>query len=153
MKRWISAFLILFLLGATASCQRAKSKSASEILEQEMQGVESLPAGEIYRSGRNVWESGYFSPSLMASMYGKEAEERTFPLIEEYAIYLSSFPNPCEISVFRCFSKTDVDRVAEMCLSRKETLRIGLAGMSLRARADAATVEVQGRTVIFRMTP
>lgn len=118
-----------------------------------MLAVDSLPRGEVYHSGTVAGESGYFSPHLMATVYGETAEERCFPLIEEYAIYLSSFAEPCEIAVFRCYARSDADRIAEMCLSRIEQLRVLLAGTSYRSRVDQATVRVDGKLVVMQILP
>ena len=105
------------------------------MLGEEMAAIDGLPSGQIYRSDASEGEAAYFS------------------LLEEYAIYLSSRESPYEIAVLRCYARSDTDRIAEMCLVRVEHLRIGLAGTPYRAHADAATVRVEGRTVILSLIP
>ncbi len=152
MKRWI-AWLVAACLCTTLFACGKNEKGTATLLSEYMAEVGELPAGEIYRSDVAAGENGYFSPSLMAVMYGEQAATHCFPLIEEYAIYLSSFAEPCEIAVFRCYAKSDADRIAEMCLSRTELLRILFAGTPHRARVDAATVRVDGRLVMMCVLP
>ena len=152
MKRWIVCVLLVGLLCSLVSCRKTEASTLT-LLEEQMTKTENLPAGKTYRSDAEVGEDGYFSPQLMATMYGEGAAEHFFPLIEEYTIFLSSRPEPCELAVFRCYAKNDTDRIAEMCLSRTDLLRIALAGTAYRARVDGATVEVRGRVVTMAVTP
>jgi hypothetical protein len=152
MKRWRWLGLILLLCILTCGCSH-EEKGTAVLLGEQMAQTKHLPMGEIYRSDAIEGEVGYFSERLAATTYGESAVTRCFPLIEEYAIYLSSFPEPCELAIFRCYEKSDTDRIAEMCLSRIEQMRIVLSGTSFRARADNATVRVEGRLVIMRLLP
>jgi len=152
MKRWVLLFLSLLLCLTVCSCSQ-EQKGTDVLLGELLAEAEDLPMGEIFRSDAVEGEAGYFSERLMATVYGESAVTHCFPLVEEYAIYLSSFAEPCEIAVFRCYARSDTDRVAEMCLSRIEQLRIQLGGTDYRARADRATVSVEGRLVVMRLLP
>ena len=152
MKRLMLGVLILMLCVLSCSCAK-EGKSASLLLEERLARIENLPQGEIYRSDAAEGEAGYFSERLRRTVYGERDAEHCFGLIEDYAIYLCSFAEPCELAVFRCYAASDADRVAEMCLSRIEYLRIVLAGTDFRARADRATVTVDGRVVIMTLVP
>ena len=152
MKRWGLLGLVLLLCILTCACSH-EERGTDALLGEQMARTENLPMGEIYRSDAIEGECGYFSERLAATTYGEGAVMHCFPLIEEYAIYLSSFPEPCEIAVFRCYEASDADRIAEMCLSRIEQMRIVLAGTTFRARADNATVRVEGRLVIMQVLP
>ena len=152
MKRWIACLLLIGLLGTLVSCRQQETDTA-ELLDEHLSHAKDLPAGKRYHSGAEDGADGYFSPQLMAIMYGEGAETHLFPLIEEYAIFLSERAEPCEVAIFRCYAKSDTDRIAEMCLSRMELLRIALAGTSYRARVDKATVEVHGRVVTMTVMP
>ncbi len=152
MKRGMAFFLLIGLLCTLLGCAR-EEKGVEVLLDEHMAKLEALPAGKIYRSGVEIGEMGYFSPHLMATMYGEEAETRCFSLVEEYALYLSSFAEPCEIAVFRCYARSDADRIAQMCLARIEQLRILLTGTPYRDRVDAATVSVNGRLVVMQIVP
>ena len=152
MKHFLIFFLILSLAVTACGCRQREAGTAV-LLGEEMARVDGLPSGQIYRSDASEEEAAYFSSHLMRVMYGEEAEEWCFPLLEEYAIYLSSHQAPYEIAVFRCYARSDTDRIARMCLSRVELLRIHLARTPFRVHADAATVCVEGRTVIMSLIP
>ena len=151
-KYWLIFFLILALSVSAVACRQAET-GTGVLLGEEMAAIDGLPSGQIYRSDASEGEAAYFSPQMMETMYGEGAAERYFSLLEEYAIYLSSRESPYEIAVLRCYARSDTDRIAEMCLARVEHLRIGLAGTPYRAHADAATVRVEGRTVILSLIP
>ena len=150
MKRW----LVLCLASLLCLCSCAQEqRRAGVILGEYLAEQEGLPQGEIYYSGLSEGEAGHFSDRLAILMYGERAVRQTFPLIEEYAIFLCSFAEPCEIAVFRCYEKSDADRVAEMCLERVEQMRILLGGTDFRTRADRATVTVEGCLVTMLLLP
>ena len=153
MKKWVAFLVLLGVCWSSLGCRQVTPRGADEILCDYMARQDSLPAGVIYRAGAAEGEDGYFSAQMMARMYGEEADIRCFSLVEDYAIYLSSFAEPCEIAVLRCYAKSDCDRIAEMCLARIETLRIALVGTPYRARADAASVVVEGNLVVMRLLP
>ena len=107
-----------------------------------------LPDGVLYDSAAEEGSDGYCSVSLRQSLYGEAAEE-TFALVEEYAVYVSSFILPIEMAVFRCYSATDAHRVEAMCLNRGETLRIALRGTELEALSDSVRILCRGRYVVM----
>ena len=152
MKRWLGLGLALLMCMCACSCSY-EEKSAAVLLGEQMACTEDLPQGVIYRSGAAEGEEGYFSERLVATVYGEHAVTRCFPLLEDYAIFLSSFAEPCEIAVFRCYEKSDADRIAEMCLSRIEQMRILLTGTAFRERVDRATVRVNGTLVVMQILP
>lgn len=152
MKRWGLLGLAVLLCVLSCSCSR-EEKSTAVLLGEEMARMENLPQGEIYRSDAAEGEVGYLSERLAATLYGESAVTNCFPLLEEYAIYLSSFAEPCEIAIFRCYARSDADRIAEMCLTRIEQMRIMLAGTDFRIRVDGATVRVDGRLVTMQILP
>ncbi len=148
----MGGFLALVLCVLCCACSREEASTAS-LLGEQMAQIDCLPQGEFYRSDAAEGEVGYCSERLLAKLYGEGAITHCFPLVEEYAIYLSSFAEPCEIAIFRCYARSDADRIAEMCLSRIEQMRILLAGTDFRKRADHATVSVDGRLVVMQMLP
>lgn len=152
MNRWIGGFLALMLCVLFCACSREEASTAS-LLGEQLARIECLPQGEIYRSGAAEGEVGYCSDRLLERLYGPGATTHCLPLVEEYAIYLSSFAEPCEIAIFRCYARSDTDRIAEMCLGRIEQMRILLAGTDFRARADRATVSIEGCLVVMQLLP
>ena len=141
--------LFIFFLWCFWGCA-ANTEGAENLLRTEMKGKQ-LPAGEVYLSGREAGEDGFFSPQMMRAMYGEKAEGFYFPLIEEYAIYLSSAPMPVEIAVFRCFAASDALSVGEMCLVRLEQIRIATRGTEFFALAERGYVEIRGKYVVLSM--
>ena len=81
-------------------------------------------------------------------MYGDEAE-RGFALLEDYAIYLSSFSVPYEVAVFRCRSTSDTDTIAAMCLGRIDAMRVLLHDTEYAKVLEKARVTQNGRFVIM----
>ena len=152
MKRCLLIFLVFSFLLTGCACRKVEQGAATQLSER-MAKNDGLPSGQIYRSDALAGEEGYFSSQMMSVMYGEEAETRCFPLLEDYAIYLSSRQLPYEIAVFRCYAKSDTDRIVKMCLMRIETMRVLLAGTPFRQSADAATVSVKGRCVTMCLVP
>ena len=108
-----------------------------------------LPAGERYAFGADEGENGYLSPETARALYGEDSEG-TLALCADFAIFISSRPNPFEAAVFRCYSATDTDVVAEMLLQRIADVQISLRDTSIAGAYDTAYVEVRGREVIMR---
>ena len=151
MKRWLLVFISLAIVLVFCACSQPR-EHAEELLRREMARIDGLPQGEIYYSFAVEGEVGYLSERLIATLYGPHAIHRCFPLIEEYAIYLSSFAEPCEIAVFRCYEKSDADRIAEMCLSRIDEIRISLGSIGFRGEGKTEVL-VCGRLVTMRILP
>lgn len=137
------------LLGILCGCS-GKLPDASARLDDWMAELGELPDGELYRSGVGEGEEGFLPPDLRDAMYGEDAEG-LFLLIESYAIYLSSFAEPCELAVFCAYSANDADRLAAMCLSRIDTLRTALRGTPMEAACERAEVTCKGRVVTCRV--
>lgn len=150
MKRFILFFILLFLILPLSSC-KSENRSAEELLSSLMAQTRGLPAGEIYLKGAREGENAYFSQSLCESMYGSRAFE-LLPLTEDFAIYMSSAAAPYEIAVFKCYSATDAENLASVCVKRAETLRTLLSKTEWRELCDSAKITVSGRIVIMTVT-
>lgn len=127
-------------------------KGAGEVLGDLMAQSGSLPVGVIYSKSAGEGTDGHFSPKLARTMYGERAEE-LLSLTEDFAIYVSSFGIPAEIAVFKCYSRSDAERIGAMCLSRAESVRVLLRSTEWRGLADGASVRVDGRWVIAATVP
>ncbi len=145
--KFTSILLILFLL---TSCK--DTRSAEDVLFNITKDFDDLPDGSVYLSNAEEGSEKFLSVGIINSLYHDGAAEYEFSLIEEYAIYISSFAKPCEIAVYKCYSASDTDLIASMCLRRIEKLRIMLAGTSFAEITDAADVDVKGHFVIVTMT-
>lgn len=142
-----SILLLLFLL---PSCK--DTRSAEDVLFNITKDFDNLPDGSVYLSSAEEGSKKFLSVAMINSLYHNGAAEYEFSLVEEYAIYISSFAKPCEIAVYKCYSASDTDLIASMCHKRIEKLRVMLAGTSFAEIIDAADVEVKGRFVIVTMT-
>ena len=142
-------FVILLCLCLALSSCTDMAQSVQEILASEMSISAALPAGECYRfvMGRN--DNNPLSDELLQDLYGEDAKD-VFLLIEAYALYLSS-GEPCEIAVLQCYARSDVDRVAQMCLARGDRLRTVLLHTSYYERAKKIEVSIRGRVVVMHM--
>ena len=107
------------------------------------------PVGETYIKGAEEGAVGYLSPETARALYGDDAAE-LLSLCEDFAIFLSGRSNPFEAAVFRCYSATDSDRIAEMLLSRINDIQIALRDTSISGAYDTAEVSVNGRLVSMR---
>ena len=145
--KWLCLGMVLCI--CLTACGK-QPVSAETLLLELMAEYESLPDGVIYRSGAEEGEAGYPSPELMESLYGANAAE-VLELVEDYAIYLSSFAMPIELAVFRCYSATDAHQVEAMCLNRREALRVALRGTELEELSDSLQVQCKGRLIVMRM--
>ncbi|MBQ9086810.1 MAG: hypothetical protein IJY47_06450 [Clostridia bacterium] len=149
MKR-VLVFLCLLpvlLTGCTSG-----GESAAVRLDCLIKVCPELPTGQIYDSQAEEGMVSYLNASLKKSLYGERAEE-ILALTESYAIYLSSQPLPCEIAVFRCYSRTDAHRVTAMCLERAEAIRVAIRETPYVERMDWIRVLTKDRTVIMTVTP
>ena len=141
---------VLLLCALLGSCARAQTPCC-DILNGIMYSRDDLPEGKIYISGEEEASEHYLSPQLMRTMYGEDAEE-LFGLLEEYAIYISSFASPCEIAIFKCYSSSDAHRIDTMCRSRIDDLRVALHATEFEELCNSAITETYGRYVIMTIS-
>ena len=146
MKRFFALVGCLLLAFCVAAC--GCDESAEDILYRTCSTLE-LPSGTTYLSGAPEGSSSYFSTDTIVAMYGEAAPIEVFPLVEEYAIYLSQFAEPYEVAVFKCYSRSDADTVAKMCLERTEMLKVSLRDTTYSELAESAKVEIDGKLVIM----
>ena len=146
MKRFFALLSCLLLVFCISAC--GYEEAAEDILYRICSDAE-LPSGTTYLSGAPEGSSSYLAPDTLEDMYGDEAQEEVFSLVEEYAIYLSRFAKPYEVAVFKCYSVSDTDSVLEMCLERLESIKILLRDTEYAPLADTAEVYVDGKYVIM----
>ena len=139
--------LSLAILFGALSCRQ--SERAEDMLYRICTELE-LPSGETYLKSAEEGSTGYLDQSMINTLYGKEGAS-VFLLIEDYAIYLSSFAVPYEVAVFKCYSRSDSDSVAELCLERIETLKVILRDSEHFELVQRARVEIKGRYVVMKI--
>ena len=148
MKRIIFAFVCVWLTVSLVACSTGSGRSAEDILYEICNDME-LPAGSTYLSAAEEGSEKYLSDHLIESLYGKKAKEENFSLIEDYAIYLSSFAAPYEVAIFKCFSSSDTDTVASMCLQRADVLAVVLRDTGFSYLSERVNVTVRGHFVVM----
>ena len=138
--------MVLALLFASACSGGSKS------CEEALYGIcaeMKLPAGQTYLSGAEEGSDKYLSEDTINTLYGERAYGELFPLIEEYAIYISSFAEPYEAAVFKCRSRSDTDLIAEMCFARTDILKVILRDTEFAELVQEARVSVKGKLVFM----
>ena len=120
MKRLLLLFLSLcFVL---CSCSR-ETTEAEDILKNIIENEKVLSVGQIYRKGAEEGKDDYLSGNMIEVLYGARADAEYFSMLEDYAIYLSSFANAFEVAVFKCYSKSDADSISKLCFLRGDTIK------------------------------
>lgn len=142
--------LLLFLVLSLVSCS-TDDRSTDDILDEMVSVLPSLPSGTVYRSSAQEGDEDFMSGSLAKAMYG-EGADKMFSTVEEYSVYLSSFAEPYEIAVFKCYSRTDAHGVLAMCLTRRDILQISLRGSAFYELCDDIRIISRGRYVIMCLT-
>ena len=147
MKRIVSIFMCFACLCFCVGC--SDERRAEDMLIDICSELE-LPAGETYLCGAEEGSEGYLPEDTMGFMYGKDAKER-FSLLEDYAIYISSFAAPYEVAVLKCRSVSDTDTLAAMCLERADCLKVLLRDTEYAELARGARIYTEGRFVVMIM--
>ena len=123
MRRTI-AFFMTVLIFSFCLCSCVKDTlTASEALTRILENEKKLPDGQLYLKGAEAGEREYFSEEMMSSMYGSKANDEFFSLVEDFALYISSFANGFEVAVFKCYSNSDVDSICETFFWRSDIIK------------------------------
>lgn len=149
MKK-ISCVLLIILLVSFSACKKAEP-STEELLSSITNEMPSLSYGTIYLSTADEGTRHYMSSALFSVLYG-DGSEAPRSLIEEFAIYLSSFQLPCEVAVFKCYSPSDTERIEKMCLMRLSSLKKHFKATPHESVAEQATIIKKGSFVIMALS-
>ncbi len=142
----IVAALILSLF---TSC--GDTRNAEDTLLSITKNLDSLPYGNLYLKSAEEGRAEHLTATTITSLYHEGAAEYEFTLIEDFAIYLCP-KEPCEVAVYKCYSASDTDLIAAMCLRRIDSLRILLEETPYNEIPKNAEVDINGRFVIVIMT-
>ena len=143
------SILIVILIPLLSSC--GDGRHAEDILFNITKNFPELPDGTVYISSFEEENKNSLIPDMINSLYHEGTAEYEFSLIEEYAVYISDFAKPCEIAVYKCFSCSDTNLIASMCLNRIEKLSVLLKGASFSEIPFRANVDISGHFVIVTM--
>lgn len=150
LKRSFLALLSIMIGFFSCSCARATEKSTLEILRELVSMGEYAVLSEplIYSSLADEGDAEYLSPEIKISMYGEKRVSECFDLIEDCAVCVCP-GEISELAVFKCYSKSDTDLVAAMCLERADSLSIALNSIDALNKNQKAHIEIHGRYVLF----
>ena len=141
--------LLTLVLLILPSCK--DTRSAEDILFGITKDISTLPHGNVYLKSAEEGGAAYLSPAMISALYGEGAALYEFTFVEDFAVYVSSFARPCEVAVYKCYSASDTDLIASMCLSRIDNLKVVLSGTSFSDIVSSATVRISGKFVIVTM--
>ncbi len=150
MKRYIA--LIICVISALTSCSCSGKSDVGcfdvlcELLVFSKAGVGSDEC--LYSSTAEEGEVGYFPEDLKNTFFGEKRAEECFSLIEECAMFVSAREIE-ELAVFRCYSRSDTDSVAAMCLERADMLKVALNSVGIKDTSQKAHVEIHGKYVLY----
>ncbi len=144
-------FILALILALFSSCGESNKKSAEDILLSITKDLDALPYGNLYLKSAEEGEQEHLNTDAIASLYHEGANEYEFTLIEDFALYLCP-KEPCEVAVFKCYSKSDTDLIAAMCLSRIDMLSTALEETPYSDIPKNAKVDIKGRFVTVVMT-
>ena len=148
MKNFVWFLLAIFFVLSLVACSK-DDVTAEEVLERICDELSPTPAGELYLSTSIEGEKHFMSSTLFSTVYGDGKSAPDTKIIEEYAIYLSSFSYPFEIAVFKCFSPSDTDKIERLCISRLGVLQRHFSTTEHGTIIDNALVIKDGRFVVM----
>lgn len=154
MKVKIICLVFIFLISVFCTgCSSGEDAHCEDILPEllAVSGEDFEGNGEIYFGNSAEGELGYLSESMKAKLYGESEAELAFSKIEDYALFLSSRV-PGEIAIFKCYSASDTDTVAAMCLERADTLKVALRGSEWEGKSEKIRVTIHRRYVVMSFT-
>ena len=148
-RRSLSVFLLVLCI-LFASCTARENMDCSAIISKLM-GESAEKNGRVFLLGAQEGNLEYFSDDIKKLMYGENSLERYFSKIEDCAVYVSSHV-PEEIAVFKCYSRSDTDEIAKMCLERADMIKVSLRGGAWRSKIEKIRVTIHRQYVVFSFT-
>ena len=146
--------LLLCCCFVLISCAAGGEKSAEDAVASLLALCEEVPDGILYHSDAERGDVGYLSGEAFDLLYGEGAAEHELSLVEDYALYLSSFATPFEVAVFRCYERSDADRLGAILLNRSDFLKVCLRECGLyEAYGESIHVTVTGRYALLILSP
>lgn len=148
-KKALLIFVLVFSL-LLCGCAVRRSQSTDELLIKllEISGEDFEDNGSFYFSEAGEGSLGYFSEEDKSLMYGENTVKQTFDKIESCAVFVCARV-PGEIGVFKCYSSSDTDEVARMCLERADSIKILLKNSEWMEKSNNICVTVHKKYVLF----
>lgn len=147
-KKVLSCFFVLLFILSASSCNEAPACSFLMTQMLAVSGEDIDGNGYLYYSSAEEGSDEYFSHELYSSMYGEDSKSRYFSKIEDFAVFISQ-RTAGELAVFKCYSRSDADDVANMCLVRADRIKVALRGSEYAEKSKNIKVGVYGDIVVF----
>ena len=148
-KRTTALLLCLWIFLLQGGCAHREEVPVGAVLSRLLLCEGDCPSGRIYQSTAEEGESGYFSESLCAALYGDGAVPAGWGAVEEFAIFLSAAGAPVEIAVFRATSGMGAKEIAGFCTRRSALLLRHYRGSEYEGYAAGGRVVILGRHVLM----
>lgn len=147
MKKYI-AFVLVFLLALCSCSQNVEEDTFDILCELLAYSGENREEAALYSSSADIGEFGYIDDGIKTTLYGERCDKDYFPLVEEYSICLFE-RQAGEVALFKCYSRSDTDTIAQMCLERADLIKVMLNGTEHEEKSRAIRIEIHGRYVLF----
>lgn len=149
MRRIFALCLCIATVFCFSSCNSDDKESLDILCELLVfsKGKISEPEG-VYTTDAEEGDPAYFSEEMKKSLYGEKRASECFEIIEDCAVFVSG-RGAEELAVFKCYSRSDTDAVAAMCLERSESLRVALKQIKNQDTSKTTQIEIHGRYVLF----
>ena len=148
LKKALSCFLLISLMISLSACYDTPSCSYLLVKVLAVSGENTDGNGYLYFAKAQEGEIEYFSDELYSVMFGEGAKERYFSKIEDFAIFVSQ-RTAGELAIFKCFSRSDTDDIAEMCLKRADDIKVALKDSEYEEKSKTIKVEIYGNIVVL----
>lgn len=120
----------------------------------------NLPVGRVYTTKSTPGSVDYLSSSLLGTLYGTSdanySPKSVFSRTESISIWVSSGFYATEFAVFHCPNDKDAAEIADLCLSRIDSMRSFINANSqklsldeTKTTLDNAKVKIIGEYVIM----
>ena len=146
------AIALAVLLSLLSACLGREAPSASLVLSEMLAFEKDCPAGTVYLASAGEGETGYFSESFCAALYGDGEVPAEWASVVDFAIFQSASPSPAELAVFRAIGRAEAEEVAEMCVRRLSVLRRFYRGTDLESYTSGGRVVILGRYVVMAVS-
>jgi len=147
---FIIAMMLCILLCSCASQEQICCETLLfELLNVSGEDIEGNGYVFLHDSAEN--EIGYLSQENKILFYGENRVKQTFDKIEDYAIFVSTH-TVGELAVFKCYSASDTDEVARMCLERADEIKVMLRKSEWKEKSENIRVMVHKKFVVMSFT-
>ena len=147
-KKVLSCFFVIAFILSASSCNETPSCSFLIAKMLAVSGEDIDGNGYLYYASAEEGSTEYFSQELYSAMYGEDSKTRYFSKIEDFAVFVSQ-RTAGELALFKCYSRSDADDIAKMCLIRADSIKVALRGSESAEKSKNIKVGIYGKIVVF----